>query len=98
MSRIISVALLLIVLVDTFYDSSAASHAGFHVSKVHIRECRCRVFPSGKIKCRYPLFPKNHVEKQNLIKCFCSKTNQHKFPEFKTACSTWRPDFPISLV
>ncbi|KAK9524543.1 hypothetical protein VZT92_016926 [Zoarces viviparus] len=97
MSRIIRLTLLLIILVDTFYGSTA-SQARFHVSKVHIRKCRCRVFANGRIKCRYPLFPTNHKEKQNLIKCFCSKTNQHKFPEFKAACSAGLPGFPISLV
>lgn len=35
------------------------------------------VFPDGKIKCRYPLLPANHVKKQDLLKCLCSKTNQH---------------------
>ncbi|KAK1890298.1 Neuraminidase [Dissostichus eleginoides] len=74
MSRIIGVTFLLIILVDNF--SSTASHAGLHVSKVHIRKCRCRVSTNEKIKCRSPLFPTNHKEKQNPIKCLCSKTNQ----------------------
>ncbi|XP_070849754.1 uncharacterized protein [Chaetodon trifascialis] len=97
MSRIIVVSLLLIILVDNFYHSTA-SHAEFRVSKVHIRKCRCRVFPDGRIKCRSPLLPSNYVKKQDLIKCFCNKSNQHKFPEFQAACGSWRPNIPITLL
>lgn len=35
------------------------------------------VFPNGKIRCRTALFRAKPVEIQDLIKCFCSKTNQH---------------------
>ncbi|KAJ4948404.1 hypothetical protein JOQ06_019938 [Pogonophryne albipinna] len=93
MSRIIGVTFLLIILVDNF--SSTASHAGLHVSKVHIRKCRCRVSTNGKMICRSPLFPTNHKEKQNLMKCLCSKTNQHTL---KAACTTRRRAFPISMI
>lgn len=124
---------------DLFFPLCAASQAEFHVSKVHIRKCRCRgefstvwlkvlqwcksafnikrrqviravlgspsatvhsmlsskadikrsfhlvnfnfnlvaVFPNGKIKCPYPLLPTSRVRKLDLLKCFCSKTNQH---------------------
>ncbi|XP_076581597.1 uncharacterized protein LOC143317350 isoform X1 [Chaetodon auriga] len=109
MSRIIVVTLLLIILVDNFCHSTddcflcvfplwAASHAEFRVSKVHIRKCRCRVSPDGRIKCRSPLLPSNYVKKQDLIKCFCNKSNQHKFPEFQAACGSWRPNIPITLL
>ncbi|KAA8582563.1 hypothetical protein FQN60_006234 [Etheostoma spectabile] len=95
MSRIVGATLLLIVLVDTFYCSTDVSQAGSRVSSVHVRKCWCKVFPNGKIKCRYHPLPTKIGEKQNLIECICSKGNHHK----------WRPDcprllsiFPMSMV
>ncbi|KAK5848590.1 hypothetical protein PBY51_006190 [Eleginops maclovinus] len=96
MSRIIGVTLLLIILADNF--SSTASHAGFHVSKGHIRKCRCRVLTNGKTMCHSPLFPINRREKLNLSKCLCSKKQQHQFPDLKAACTTRRPGLPISMI
>ncbi|KAF1380441.1 hypothetical protein PFLUV_G00163770 [Perca fluviatilis] len=97
MSRIVGVTLLLIILLDTFYCRTD-SHAGFPVSKMHILKCRCKVLPSGMLKCRHPLLPTSHVEKQNLIKCICSKANHHKFPKLRAACASRNPGVPISLV
>ncbi|CAJ1086680.1 hypothetical protein D9C73_027375 [Xyrichtys novacula] len=90
MYKIIGVIFLLVILVDNFSDSTA-SQAGFYVSKEHIRKCGCRAFPNGKISCRSTLFRGKHVEMQDLVKCFCSKTNRHKFPEFRAACTSWHP-------
>ncbi|CAK6973041.1 hypothetical protein GBF38_005510 [Scomber scombrus] len=50
MSRIICVALLLVVLMDNFYDNAVQS-ARFHVTKVHLRQCRCREFPEFQVPC-----------------------------------------------
>ncbi|CAJ1086681.1 hypothetical protein D9C73_027375 [Xyrichtys novacula] len=74
-----------------FHCAHSASQAGFYVSKEHIRKCGCRAFPNGKISCRSTLFRGKHVEMQDLVKCFCSKTNRHKFPEFRAACTSWHP-------
>ncbi|KAL6118788.1 uncharacterized protein ACO6RY_03504 [Pungitius sinensis] len=94
MSRITSATLLLIILIDSFY-ASTASQNGSHPSKGHIRLCRCRVFANGRIKCSIST---NDTEKKDLRKCLCSKTNQHKFPEIKAACSKQLFSFPISLI
>ncbi|GLD53578.1 cornifelin homolog B-like protein [Lates japonicus] len=75
MSRIIGVTLLLIILVDSFYDHTALS-AGIQVTKKHLRQCRCKVFPNGMKKCRNPLMPKKPEEITDLIRCLCSEKNQ----------------------
>ncbi|KAM7366070.1 hypothetical protein PAMP_015538 [Pampus punctatissimus] len=97
MSRIIGLTLLFIVLVDNFYDNAVLS-AGLHVTKVHIRKCRCRVSKTGKMKCRLPLLPTTQTEKKDLINCLCNKANQHKFPEFQEACGSRHFSYIIPMV
>ncbi|KAE8278932.1 hypothetical protein D5F01_LYC22514 [Larimichthys crocea] len=86
MSRIICVALLLIVVVNSF---CAVNCAEFRVTKGHIRKCMCKVMHNGQMKCRSSQLLMKNIKKEDLIKCFCNKTNQHKFPEFQASCRTW---------
>ncbi|KAM7377549.1 hypothetical protein PAMA_014046 [Pampus argenteus] len=95
MSRLMSLTLLFIVLVDNFYDNAVLSVG---VTKGHIRKCRCRVIDTGRFKCHSPLVPKTRAEKKDLINCFCSKANRHVFPEFQEACGSWRFAYIIPLV
>ncbi|KAG8006273.1 hypothetical protein GBF38_005510 [Nibea albiflora] len=76
MSRILCVALLLIVVVNSFCDS-AVNRAEFRVTKGHIRKCLCRVMDNGRVKCRSPQLRMKNIKKEDLIKCFCDKANQH---------------------
>ncbi|TKS92639.1 hypothetical protein D9C73_027375 [Collichthys lucidus] len=91
MSRIICVALLLTVVVNRFCDS-AVNRAGFRVTKGHIRRCMCRVVHNGQMKCRSSQLLMKNIKEEDLIKCFCNKTNQHKFPEFQASCRSRRHD------
>lgn len=35
------------------------------------------VLPRGQLRCPYPLLPRSRAKKLALVKCFCSKKNQH---------------------
>ncbi|KAM3591058.1 uncharacterized protein V6R79_021558 [Siganus canaliculatus] len=97
MSRIVAVTLLLITLADIFCFSTA-SHAEFHRSKMVTHTCGCRVWQNGKIKCNSRALSNTVRNKYMLVKCLCSKTNQHKFAEIQSACKSWYPGTPLTLL
>ncbi|KAM9425187.1 uncharacterized protein KZ484_007798 [Pholidichthys leucotaenia] len=103
MSRIIGVVLLFIILIDSFCDSTADS---LDVSWLKaIRKCRCKDTPrqiskrgvplSVKKICPSPLIPKSKEEKEKLIECICSKTNQYNVPKLKFNCRFMGSDPPL---
>ncbi|CAN9509476.1 unnamed protein product [Ophioblennius macclurei] len=93
-SRIIGVALLLIVLVDSFSDSMTS------FSMVEVRRCRCRSYSQGQKmrKCAKPLLPTNAIEERRLMTCICKHIKQYDTLRFKALCQGRYNVGPVTLM